>query len=138
MNRLKEKLQHFMIGRYGYDQLSQCILWVILALVVVNLLVRASAASMVLSIAETALFVVLYFRIFSKNGGKRFQENQRFLALRFYAAERWKKISFRFSRNREYRFFKCPGCSQRIRIPRGHGKVSIHCPRCGNDFIKKT
>ncbi len=37
-----------------------------------------------------------------------------------------------------FRFFKCPACSQRIRVPRGKGKVEITCPKCGNRFIKKT
>ena len=34
--------------------------------------------------------------------------------------------------------FKCPNCGQKIRIPRGHGKVSVHCRKCGHDFIGRT
>ena len=33
---------------------------------------------------------------------------------------------------------KCPQCGQKIRIPRGCGKVEIHCPKCSASFIKKV
>ena len=76
--------------------------------------------------------------MFSKNVGKRYQENQVFLRMRFYVTEYWRKVKFSFTQGRKYRIFKCPNCGQKIRIPRGHGKVSIHCPKCKTDFIKKT
>ena len=37
-----------------------------------------------------------------------------------------------------FKFFKCPACRQKIRVPRGKGKIEITCPRCGDRFIKKT
>ena len=37
-----------------------------------------------------------------------------------------------------FKFFKCPSCRQKIRVPRGKGRIEITCPRCGNKFIKKT
>jgi V/A-type H+-transporting ATPase subunit E len=39
---------------------------------------------------------------------------------------------------KDYRFFKCPTCQQKVRVPKGKGKIKIHCPRCHNDFIKKS
>ena len=120
LNRLREKFQRFMIGRYGMDQLGQFMVSAVLVVIVVNLFVRAALPSMI------------------KNVGQRYQENQAYLRKRFYLTEYWKKVKFYFAEGRRYRIFKCPGCSQKIRIPRGHGKVSIHCPKCGKDFIKKT
>lgn len=37
-----------------------------------------------------------------------------------------------------YKYFACPNCSQKIRVPKGHGKIEITCPKCGEKFIKRT
>ena len=29
-------------------------------------------------------------------------------------------------------------CGQQLRVPRGRGKISITCPKCGHQFIKKS
>ena len=29
-------------------------------------------------------------------------------------------------------------CGQQLRVPRGRGKISITCPKCGQQFIKKS
>lgn len=138
MNKIREKLQRFMIGRYGMDQLGQFIMYAVLVLVFLNVVVRVRVLSSFLYILELSGFFFLYFRMFSKNVGKRYQENQAYLRLRFYVTEYFRKIKFRFTEGRKYRIFKCPNCGQKVRIPRGHGKVSVHCPKCGTDFIKKS
>ena len=138
MNRFRERFQRFMIGRYGMDQLGQFMVTAALVLIVINLLIRAALPSMILDVLELALLIGMYFRMFSKNIGKRYQENQAYMGMRFYITEYWRKLKFRFSEGRSYRIFNCPKCRQKIRIPRGHGKVSIHCPKCGTDFVKKT
>ena len=127
-----------MIGRYGMDQLGQFIMYAVLVLIFLNVVVRVRILSSFLYILELAGFFLLYFRMFSKNVGKRYQENQVYLRLRFYVTEYFRKIKFRFTEGRKYRIFKCPDCGQKVRIPRGHGKVSVHCPKCGTDFIKRS
>ena len=39
---------------------------------------------------------------------------------------------------KKYKVFICPTCKQKLRVPRGKGKISISCPKCGTSFIKKT
>ena len=138
MNRFREKLQRFMIGRYGMDQLGRFRFKVLCVLVVLNLFVRFGVLALAVNVLELAVIVLLYFRMFSKNVNRRWQENQAYLRMQFYVSEYFKRLRFRFTEGRKYRIFKCPGCGQKVRIPRGHGKVSIHCPKCGTDFIKKS
>ena len=120
------------------DQLGQFIMYAVLALIFLNAFVRVRILSPFLGFLELAGIICLCARMFSKNVGKRYQENQVYLRLRFYVTEYFRKIKFRFTEGRKYRVFKCPGCGQKVRIPRGHGKVSVHCPKCGTDFIRKS
>ena len=34
--------------------------------------------------------------------------------------------------------YRCPKCRQKLRVPRGRGRIQISCPRCGTQFIKKS
>ena len=123
-----------MVGRYGTDELNQFLSVLILVFFVLNLITR----SRVFYGLETLCLLLIYIRMFSKNTGKRFQENQKYLHYRFYIEESVKKFRSRFQEFRKYKIFRCPGCGQKIRIPRGHGKIQIHCRSCGNDFMGKS
>ena len=37
-----------------------------------------------------------------------------------------------------YRIYKCPTCKRKVRVPKGKGKISIHCPKCDTYFIKRS
>lgn len=134
MGKFREKIRRFMIGRYGMDQLNQFLLYAVFAVVLINLF----AGKWFLELLELAGLAYLYFRMLSRNIGRRYQENQAFLGLKFRVSEPFKKWRFRAEERRKFHIYKCPGCGQKVRIPRGRGKVSIHCPKCGTDFIKKS
>lgn len=134
MGKFREKMRQFMIGRYGMDQLNQFLLYAILAVILINLF----AGKWFLELLELAGLAYLYFRMLSRNISRRYQENQAFLGLKFRVSEPFKKWKFREEERRKFHIYKCPSCGQKVRIPRGRGKVSIHCPKCGTDFIKKS
>ena len=135
---MKEKIGRFMAGRYGNDKLNQFMMAVFLGCAVLNLFVRNAYASTVLNSWECLLILLVYIRMFSRNISKRYAENQKYLALenrlrRFFGQKR-----YLMQQRKEYHIYKCPGCGQKIRIPRGKGKISIRCPKCGEEFIKNS
>lgn len=132
--KLKEKFQQFMYGRYGTDEFSRFLLYFALALMVITLFVRVP----LFNTLALALLVYCYFRMFSKNIYKRADENRMFLQKKQQFLNYFRKNKDHMDQMKEYRFFKCPNCKQKVRVPRGKGKIKIHCPRCHNDFIKKS
>ena len=77
-NNLRYKMARFMQGRYGMDALNQFLSRIFLVLVILNLFLRFRFLDTLIWI----LIIVLYWRMFSRNIAKRYQENQKFLALR--------------------------------------------------------
>lgn len=128
MNKFKEKIVRFMQGRYGLDQLGRYLLAVSLILMVIFILIWPAKFLYFLALA---CLIYGYFRILSRNASKRYQENQKFVS--FISGQKLK-----FSQRKTHRIFKCPNCSQKIRVPKGKGKICIKCPKCRIEFIKKT
>ncbi len=120
--RISEKMREFMYGRYGGDQLGIFLLGIGVALCLV------SSFSRLYWLGFIAYVPLIYasFRMYSRNTYKRQQENQRF------------RLILRPLRDRQHRYYRCPRCRQKIRVPRGKGKILITCPSCKEKFQKKT
>ncbi len=123
---LNAGLRSFMTGRYGTDRLNMSILGVSLILCLTALFIRNPAVNLVISLISNALLIWALFRTFSRNTYRRYLENSRFLQ------------TIEQIKDRKHRYFNCPKCHQRIRVPRGKGKISITCPKCREKFVKKT
>lgn len=134
MNNLRDKFRRFMVGRYGMDELNRFLSAVILFFIVLNLFARQK----ILFWMEVLCLILIYGRMFSRNTGQRFRENQTYLHFRFYGEEWVRKFIPRMKEKRRYKIFKCPRCGQRLRIPRGHGKIQVHCRNCGHDFMGRS
>lgn len=130
---MKDKLRRFMMGRYGVDELNRFLMWIAVVCLILNLFFSS------LWYVGAILFLVFcYYRMFSKNISRRFAENQTYLKLLFRVKEAFGSKQFHFREMIKYHIYKCPGCGQKIRVPRGKGKISIHCPKCNTDFIKHS
>lgn len=127
-------LRAFMAGRNGVDQLG--IALVILALVL-NSLAQITRL-MLLSVFALAVLVFTIFRVLSKNLSKRREENRRFLVFWDNIKREFAGWKDRRSQSKNYKFFTCPGCKSKLRVPRGKGKIQITCPRCGQRFNGKS
>lgn len=129
-----EWLRKFMQGRYGADQLSFTLL--ILSLVI-SLITSLFSIPLIALIGYIPLIFSLY-RMLSKNISKRRKENQVFLK-KYQPIESWcKKKVRRIKALKTHKYFKCPNCSQELRVPRGKGKITITCPKCHSNFSKKS
>ena len=129
-----EKFRQFMIGRYGTDDLSRFSLISAAVLVAVNLFLRIPLINTLVLI----LFVWIYFRIFSRQIGKRSAENRKYLELKGRFLGFFRKQGRMLEDRKVNHIYRCPGCGQKIRIPRGKGKICITCPKCRTEFIKKS
>lgn len=134
MNKWREKLVRFMIGRYGMDRLGRFLIGSSLFFLMLGLFMRKPWTD----VLAFACLILCYARMFSKDIGKRYKEGQAFEAVWFRLMEKLQKFRLKAREMKKYHIYKCPGCGQKIRIPRGKGKISIHCPKCNMDFIKKS
>ena len=131
---MKERMQRFMAGRYGNDQLNQFIFIVAIISMVLEIITRQS-----LFYALTLVLLILaYVRVFSRNINKRYEENMKFLQKKDAILNKFRKQKYYAAQRRNFHIYTCPQCKQKIRIPKGKGKISITCPKCRTSFIKKS
>lgn len=123
-----------MYGRYGGDQLS-------IALIVLSILLQG-----ILSLTPFGFLYVLtliplgfaVYRTFSRKIDKRLRENEKFMAKVGPVIFKIKRKYHDMDRNRAYKVFRCKNCKQKLRVPRGRGKINVTCPKCGKVTRKKT
>jgi len=130
---IRNALQRFMYGRYGSDQLNIFLLVVYLA----ALPLRGLPGLGVLEFVALVLMAWTLFRMLSRNYAARRAENAKFLKL-VGPVVRWYRLRRTIRRDKEHRYFKCPGCGQQLRVPRGKGKITVNCRSCGASFQEKS
>ena len=126
--------KRFMTGRYGVDQLS----WALMFLSIFISILSRFANSKILAMLYIIPLAMVFYRMFSKNIAKRYQENMMFL-------NKWNPIKRKINRRiqrikdrKDYKYYKCSNCKQTLRVPKGKGKIAITCPKCKTVMIKKT
>jgi DNA-directed RNA polymerase subunit RPC12/RpoP len=133
MNNFKYKLQQFMMGRYGTDRFNQFLMILELVCIVLSMFGLRPLFGVAL-----VLIVYIYFRMFSKNIQKRAAENQKYLNIEWKVRCRIMKFKSECEQRKHYHIYKCPKCGQKLRVPRGKGKIIVTCKRCGHEFNKKS
>lgn len=131
---MKEKLIRFMAGRYGFDSFGKATL--IAALIV--MILSGLFESAILSLLSWALIIYTYFRLFSRNIYRRSAENQAYLAKTRRIRTWFNSQKSLMAQRKTHHIYKCPTCHQKIRVPRGKGRIEIRCPKCQTRFIKKS
>ena len=132
--RFRERLQRFMYGRYGMDAFGQFLLWVAIGCMLLSLFIKTP----LLNTLSLALLLWAYFRMFSRNIQKRYKENCTYYRYVNKVKDFFKKQKSYSQQRKTHHIYKCPHCGQKIRIPKGKGKVAIRCRTCGTEFIKNS
>ena len=137
---MKEKFMQFMQGRYGVlDAYGKflLILGIVLSFLV-STIFYDHVFGIVIYVLGWGCLIYSYVRLFSRNVRKRYDENVKFLNKTAKIRGFFKEQKSLMAQRRVYHIYKCPSCRQKIRIPRGKGKIEIRCPKCGTTFIKKS
>ena len=131
---MKEKFYRFMQGRYGSDELSKFLSTLGMVFVFISIFVKSG---IIRFLFWFCLFWA-YFRMFSKNHSARYAENQKFCNWRYDMAIKKNKKKQEWEQRKIYRLFRCPMCKQRVRVPKGRGKICITCPKCRQEFVRRS
>lgn len=136
---MKEKFMKFMQGRYGVDGFARFTMGAALVCVFVSVFFqKGSMIGALLNTLGLAAIIYTYFRILSRNISRRYAENQKYLSMTSKLRQSFNREKSMMQQRKTHHIYTCPGCGQKIRIPRGSGKkVEIDCPKCHTKFIKK-
>ena len=133
--RIRESLSRLMAGRHGVDEFSMALLIAGLALSIIGSLI---GLAFILSPVSLALYVFSVFRMFSRDHAKRTSENQRYLSFWANSTSGIRQFFIRLKNSRKYKYFKCPQCHARLRLPRKVGEVTVTCGKCRHAFKQKA
>lgn len=134
------KIQRFMVGRYGIDQLWRwLIIFYFIALVLANIAYRFShIAYWALFVLATAIVFFALYRVFSKNIEARRSENESWLKFSGNIRQKFLFQKNKFKQRKTHKFVKCKKCKKVLRLPKHKGKINVTCPHCKNTFIVNT
>ncbi len=130
---MRERLSRFMRGRYGNDRFNQFLMIVALVCMVLSMF-----GLKFFYLIALLLLVYTYYRMFSRNVYRRTAENQSYLQKERKVKNWFLGQKKAFAQRKTHHIFKCPGCKQKIRAPRGRGRIEIRCQKCGTTFIRKS
>ena len=131
---MRNFLNRFMTGRYGPDHLS----FAMIIFSFVLSLLYAILAYMPLIFLSYFLFGLAIFRVLSRNIYRRRAENDKFIKYWWPVRTKIKRIIDRIKQFRTHKVFKCKKCKNKLRVPRGKGKLQVTCPKCGEKVFKKS
>lgn len=134
MQKMRDGVRKLMTGRRGPDELSLALLIAGLVLSFASSLTRIG----LLYLVGLAAYGLSIYRMFSRRIEKRYAENVKFTT----AWRRWtsgaRQFFNRLKNMRQYKYFKCPQCHSRLRLPRKVGEVTVTCGKCHHAFKQKA
>lgn len=118
------KIAFYFRDSYGFDKFSKYLL-------IVGLLLTTGRYT---AIFGYAIVIYSLWRSISKNKSKRYRELSVFENYLRVLKQKFYRHKTSIIDHRNYKVFKCPHCSQKLRVPRKKGKLIITCKKCGTEF----
>ena len=145
MNDFRYRMAKFFNGRTGVDALGRTFTWLALILMFLTMITHSN----IVYLLAMGCLIYSIWRMFSKNYQKRYSENAIFLqktagirsklsVLPFKIRTFFNKTKAEYNQRKVYAIFKCPSCKQKLRAPKGRGRIQVTCSKCHSVFIKKV
>ncbi|MBE6615593.1 MAG: hypothetical protein E7631_09870 [Ruminococcaceae bacterium] len=130
MNSLRQKLQQFLYGRYGIDQLY----YGLLGLYVILFLLQILLGWKFLSVPASVVLLLTLLRVFSRKHDARRRENRIFLQLWAPVKTELVLLKDRFRHRKQARYRHCKHCRAILKLPVKRGGHTVVCPKCHERF----
>ncbi len=137
MQNFLYKIQEFMRGRYGFDELNGTLIVLAVILNIVSRFVFNFWARQIIQLISLLLLALCVFRTLSRNCYQREKENNLFKPVYVKVRDFFKITYKKFRDGRTHRYYKCPNCKAQLRVKNIKGVHTIRCPKCGYQFQKK-
>lgn len=130
-------------NRYGTDKLTWAMLLLAVMVSVIGMFLPQGAKSVLITVS-TVFTILAVLRMFSRNFTARRNELYKYLQFENKLKNRWATITKKRGKiinlkdRRNYRYFTCGYCMQKLRVPRNKGRIRITCTKCGHKFEAKT
>lgn len=123
----QSKLQKFMYGRYGVDELYKFLFGLYLFIIIIDLFLN----NIILTILELLIIVIIFYRVLSKNIYQRNKENQKYLKLKKNIIKPFRNIK-RNVLDKDNIYKKCSKCKTTLKLPLPYERGIKHtkCPKC--------
>lgn len=129
-----ERYDRFMRGRNGMDELGACSLGIAVVLMLAHLIGNVAW----LGVVQLAFAGYTLWRMLSRQVSARRAENRAFVSKLGPVAPWLRNPVAAFKEARAYKHFTCPSCHQRVRVPRGKGRLRVTCPSCHTKFEARS
>jgi len=124
---LLNKIQKFMYGRYGIDDLYKFLFRLYILIIIIDIFIDMKY----LSIIELLIVFIMFYRVFSKNILKRNKENKEYLKIKNKLLRPFINIKRNIS-DKDNVYKKCHKCKTilKLPIPYKRGIKYTKCPKC--------
>ena len=134
LNKLIFSINEFMYGRYKGDELNRFLAIVYLIIWVISFFPYLRF----LQLINTLIFILIFYRAFSKNIYARQKELNSYLKIKNKIKSQINFTKQKHKNRKTHLYFKCSNCKSNLRVPKGKGKIEITCPKCNITMIKHS
>ena len=132
-DNLSVSLSTFMVGRYGFDDLSRGLIIGSMFLFVLSMF-----GLDILSPIALIMLAAAMLRTFSRNIDRRMAENVSYLEFSKKPRAWWDNLNDRWINRKTKAYIKCPHCKKTFSVPKGKGSVRVTCPYCHEQSVHKV